>query len=87
VNDLGELIDKEYGLKIWTNGTFMSLDGNTYHKIMFMTCPLVTTRKKWDSGVGRWDNIIFQVSLTNNQVLALKGQIDRLIETLGVKSN
>ena len=81
---MGELIDKEYGLKIWTNGDIITLDGNLYHKIIFITCPLITTKKKWKSGIGRWDNVIFQVSLTSKQVLSLRDQIDRLIKTLNI---
>jgi len=78
----GEIIDKEYGLHICNTGTIITLHGNIYHKICFLTCPLKTTKKKWVSGLGSWDNIIFQVSLTDNQILAFKKEVDRLVESL-----
>jgi hypothetical protein len=83
------MIDEKYGLHVSSNGDFITKEGVIYYKIIFLTCPIVTTNKRLmhQSGSNIFDGVHFQVSLTSEQVVALSAQIDKLIESLGLKGH
>ena len=53
---------------------------------MFLTCPILETNKRLihRSGLNMHDGISFQASLTTEQVLALRGEIEDLIKELHI---